>query len=224
MVHRVAIYYTPPAEDPLVLAAAHWLGRDAFGSTVDPQYDHRAAVDAPRRYGFHATIKAPFRLAPGTSLEAIDEALARFSAAAVPVAVGPLKVARMGSFLAIVEATPSPALQLFAARVVEYFDRHRAPLSRNELADRRAVGLSAAEDDNLVAWGYPYTHDSFRFHMTLTGSLPEADLAAIEPELCHRFMDLARRTTTIDGLALFVEPTPGADFHVHARYPLGGRR
>jgi hypothetical protein len=222
MVHRVAVYYTPAADDPLVEAASSWLGRDAFGRSVDPQYDHAAAVDAPRRYGFHATIKAPFRLAPGSVLGDIDRALAEFCAAEVPVGIGPLQIVRLGSFMALVEATPEPALQLLAARVVESFDRHRAPCSETELADRRAAGLTAAEEASLVGWGYPFTHDAFRFHMSLTGSLPEADLDAVEPELRRRFASLVGHPMTIDGLALFVEPTAAADFKVHARYPLGG--
>ena len=51
---RYAIYYTPPPETALARFGAAWFARDAPG------------LDAPRRYGFHGTLKVPFRLAAGT--------------------------------------------------------------------------------------------------------------------------------------------------------------
>ncbi len=69
---RYAIYFTPPKDSPLTRLAASWLGRDPFtGASVPPPSVtgltpaeiafHTAAA---RRYGFHATLKAPFLLAP----------------------------------------------------------------------------------------------------------------------------------------------------------------
>ncbi len=74
---RYAIYFTPERDDPLTRVAANWLGRDPFTGAAAPAPAigrlspaeiafHTAAA---RRYGFHATLKAPFRLA-GTETEA----------------------------------------------------------------------------------------------------------------------------------------------------------
>src|SRR5690606_24575986 len=72
---RYAIYFTPERDHPLTRKAAQWLGRDAFGgetlppSSAAPLSAAEVAFQtaAARRYGFHATLKAPFRLAEGTS-------------------------------------------------------------------------------------------------------------------------------------------------------------
>ena len=77
---RYALYLAPPADSELWRFGSRVIGRDA-ASGVDisgfalegwSAPDWRAATQEPRRYGFHATLKAPFRLA-----EACDEAALR---------------------------------------------------------------------------------------------------------------------------------------------------
>lgn len=84
---RYAIYYTPAPEHPLTVAASAWRGRDAFagGPATAPAGHVAAATDTvrvaltePRRYGFHATLKAPFRLKEGTTVEELEQVLRRF--------------------------------------------------------------------------------------------------------------------------------------------------
>ena len=69
MSERYAIYFTPDRRHPLCSKAAEWLGRDPTGEPVAPTAIAgigRGELDAnsisARRYGFHATIKAPMRL------------------------------------------------------------------------------------------------------------------------------------------------------------------
>ena len=69
---RHAIYFAPPAGSPLAEFGADWLGWDpATGRGRDgfdlPGLPRRRAelVATPARYGFHATLKAPFRLGRG---------------------------------------------------------------------------------------------------------------------------------------------------------------
>src|SRR5262245_58230485 len=82
----------------------------------------------PQRYGFHATLVAPFRL--GNSSEAeLTKAVAAFAAGHAPVAIGRLTTARIGSFVALVPAEPNEAVSEFAAACVEAFDHFRAPLT-----------------------------------------------------------------------------------------------
>ena len=71
---RCAIYFVPPPDDPLTAAAAQWLRRDGYtGAGVASEIeglterDHAFLTALPRRYGFHATLKSPFRLADGAS-------------------------------------------------------------------------------------------------------------------------------------------------------------
>ena len=77
---RYAIYFTPGQDDPLARIAAGWLGRNPFTDTV-PQAPVVTALSpaeiayhtaSARRYGFHATLKAPFVLAEGKTEAELD--------------------------------------------------------------------------------------------------------------------------------------------------------
>ncbi|NJM34592.1 MAG: hypothetical protein HC850_07635 [Rhodomicrobium sp.] len=54
-----------------------WGERSSYG--LDADLAERAAA-SPRRYGLHATIKAPFRLAEGTREDELADALDAFGA------------------------------------------------------------------------------------------------------------------------------------------------
>ena len=61
---RYAVYLTPPDGSGLLRAAEAWLGRSAYGRPTGPPAAPDAAMaSVPARYGFHATMRAPFRLA-----------------------------------------------------------------------------------------------------------------------------------------------------------------
>ena len=225
---RVAIYYTPRADHPLTRAAALWLGRDAFTGQPMPTppadpIDVGTITEEPRRYGFHATMKAPFRLPRDRSLAELDRVLAEFCAAAAPIDAMKLQVERLGAFFALTPASSSSAVDGLAASVVERFEPFRAPLEPDELVRRTAAGLNAAQQRNLEHWGYPYVFDEFRFHMTLTGPIVPPQREAVLGVLQDRFGALLDDPIAIDALALFVQDGSGADFRVHARHPLQGR-
>jgi len=226
---RAAIYYSPAAEHPVTRLAAEWLGRDAYsGAATAPARvfgvaeDERERITAePRRYGFHATLKAPFALADGSSLDELGVALADFAAGHPGAKLGRLEVAALGGFLALVPAAPAPEAEELAAELVRRFDRFRAPLSAFNLERRRAAGLTPAEDAHLVRWGYPYVFELFRFHMTLTGQLQEPQRWRVMKALQERFNPLLEAPLKIDALTLFVEREPGAPFVVHRRFQFG---
>ena len=221
--HRVAIYATPAADAPLARAAAEWLGRDPFRDAPtrapDPAVD--PFVAEPARYGFHATIKAPFRLADGRTIAEMDAALEAFAASRPIVAVGALQLQRIGAFFALVPAAPEPALAELEEATVRAFEPFRAPLGQDEIARRRPESLTARQRDHLLAFGYPHVFDEFRFHMTLTGRVPDKDLERVEALLRARFASFLGRPLRVDGLALFVEPEPGAPFRVRALHAFG---
>lgn len=226
---RYALYFTPPASDALTLSAQRWLGRNAFtGAGLEqPAVDGfepatLAAFTAdPRRYGFHATLKAPFSLAEGCSEAELVAEIARFVAECAPFDIPDMVIGRLGSFFAYVPAAECAPLQSFAAEVVRRFERFRAPLSSADIARRRPDELTASERRNLVQWGYPYVFDEFRFHMTLTGRVAADRQAEVEAALLRHFADFQGRSLTISGLALFRERSRGADFTVHSLFPLG---
>lgn len=225
---RYAIYFSPTADEPLSRAAATWLGRDAFTGELYPRTaEHDLTVEEldeltadPRRYGFHATLKAPFHLADGESEADLLAALAAFAEETAPFDIPSVAVEQIGPFFALVPQTPHQPLQQFAARVVESFEPFRAPLSETDIQRRKPDSLPPQKRENLMRWGYPYVFDEFRFHMTLTGPVPEARAPGMARLLGDRFADFVGRPLWIDGLALFVEPERGAPFLVHSRLPL----
>jgi putative phosphonate metabolism protein len=226
---RYAIYFTPDRDHPLTRLAASWLGRDAFsGAPLEPpSVDGLSAAEiafhaAPaRRYGFHATLKAPFELAPGLTEAQLIAAVDAFAGGRAPVALPKLKLARLDSFFALVPSIRSEELDAFAADVVREFDRFRAPLSETEIERRNPDRLSAPEFANLTRWGYPYVMESFRFHMTLTGRVAADQQARIADTLEALFGPLIATPVALDSVSLFAEPEAGAPFTVLSHRHLG---
>lgn len=218
---RYAIYFSPAKDHPLTETASRWLGRNAFSGTLhDDHHDYADLTEEPRRYGFHATLKAPFELAEKYSeaelLAAVENFAANQSAFEIPRVV----VGALGPFFALVPDRIYQPLQDFAAEVVDHFDRFRAPLSETDIARRRPQMLTESQRQNLSLWGYPHVMDDFRFHMTLTGRIDENEQPAIKEVLSTRFAEFTDRPLAISGLALFIEETRGAPFTVHSWHPL----
>ncbi|MHA6646145.1 DUF1045 domain-containing protein [Mesorhizobium sp. A623] len=219
---RAAIYFTPSPDAPLTKAAALWLGRDAYVQAPprapDPAID--AMVGEPARYGFHATLKAPFRLTEGTNLAMLNDALTAFVAQQESFVLPPLTLSRIGNFFALVPGEPCPPLALLERAALHAFEPFRAPLSEAETARRRPDLLTDRQRRHLGDWGYPYVLDEFRFHMTLTGEIASQDAAGIEARLREQFADFIDAPLTFDGLAIFAEDEAGVPFGIHAWHPL----
>lgn len=219
---RYAIYFSPAKDHPLTEAASRWLGRDAFSGTLHDDHSAFADVTAePRRYGFHATLKAPFELSEKYSeadlLSAFDDFAANQSAFDIPRVV----VDALGPFFALVPDRTYQPLQDFAAEIVDHFDRFRAPLSESDIARRRPQSLTESQRQNLSLWGYPYVMDDFRFHMTLTGRVNDSEATGLRDILTSEFSEFTDRPLSVSGIALFAEETRGAPFAVHRWLPLG---
>ena len=234
MTARFAIYAAPgsgPAADDVSAAlrekAERWIGRSVTGNPVTPGVPpgwSRAAVDAitvdARRYGFHATLKAPFRLAGGRTPEELDAAVARFAAGHAGVVVPRLSLARLGGFFALVPGAVAAELHALADEVVTSFDRFRAPATEAELARRNQAALTPRQRELLEAWGYQYVLDEFRFHLTLTDRIPAGRQPGVERALSDWFAGSLGAAVPVDVLALFTEAEPGAPFVLHAVHPL----
>ncbi len=220
MPERFAIYHAPGAEDPLWARANEWLGRDPLsGAGLDgaiPGLSREALARrtvSARRYGFHATIKAPMALAAGRTREELEEMLAGFAAASVPVAIGRLRLALIDGFLALVPADQPDELTAFAGAVVEAFDGFRAPASEADRARRIANGnLTPRQVELMDRYGYPYVFEQFQMHMTLTDRLPEGERALYMEAAAAHFGPLVERDMVLDRLVLFHEPEAGAPF------------
>ncbi len=226
---RYAIYFTPPPGDRLSAAAARWLGRDAFtGMAVerpdvaDLSREELAYFTASaRRYGFHATLKAPFELATGETEKSLLTAFQAFAEAVDPVVLPAVQLSQIDRFFALTAADRSEPLDSLASDIVVAFDRFRAPMSEADLARRNPGKLRPAELKYLQQWGYPYVFDTFRFHMTLSGQVPAADSVRVRAAIETHFGPLLDEPLVVGSIALFVEPEPGAPFTVLAHRALG---
>lgn len=224
MTRRYALYWLPPPGSGQAAFGNAVLGYDnAAGAPVPhPQAlgDLAAVTAGARVYGFHATLKAPMRLTPGAEEADLVAAARDLAAGHPPVALGPLAVAALGPFLALVPAAPPPELGLLAAECVAALDPWRAPLSESERAKRRPERLDPRGRTLLARWGYPYVFEAFRFHMTLTDALPDPDRAAWLRRLTDAYAATGPEPAVIDALSVLVQD--GAEpFRLLARLPFG---
>lgn len=226
---RYAIYFTPPKDAALTRAAVRWLGRDAFTGepfAAVPLGDLTAAelafhTASARRYGFHATLKAPFALAAGQTEAKLVKALDDFAAEVEPVRLAALVARQISGFYALVPEQRSAALDRFAGEIVERFDRFRAPLAERDIARRNPGSLRPEEIKNLHQWGYPYVFDAFRFHMTLTGRVAGTEAERLGAAIDEHFRPFLGASLEIASIALFVESEPGAPFRVRSFHRIG---
>lgn len=222
---RHGVYWVPGGA--LGAWGASWLGWDLGrgAEVVQPEVPGlpRPLADLtaePRRYGLHATLKPPFRLAEGTEEAALSGALARLAAGLGPVRLR-LRLARQGRFLALVPEGGEDGPRRVADAAVAALDGFRAPATHAELARRRAGGLSGTQEANLVRWGYPFVMDEFRLHVTLTGPLATWEAEAAERALAPLLAPVVAEPQRLDALAHVAEGEDGR-FRLVARHPLRG--
>jgi putative phosphonate metabolism protein len=221
---RYAIYFVPAPDSALYRLGSALIGYDAYsGADMTPPgdaglpADWAALTEEPRRYGFHATLKAPFRLAPGGDEAGLRGAVQRIAAEQPDIpSIRPV-VRSIGGFVAIVPDVRVPALDRLAADCVTRLDRFRAPLTAGDRARRLASIVGERERENLEQWGYPYVFGEYRFHMTLTGRLPDER----RPAVIERMAALVKQhhgdaPLAIDHIVLLRQDVPDARFRVLA--------
>lgn len=229
MTVRCAIYFAPDPSDPLGRVGNAWLGRNpATGDgCAQPILDGiapsrlREMTASPRRYGLHATLKAPFELAQGRTIAQLDAAISEFAGSCDPIPNLALKVSELDDFLALTLSQESRAVRNLAADCVRSFDPFRAPLRDEDLRRRRQAQLSNLEDAFLLRWGYPYVMEAFRFHITLTGRLPDVERDNVKEHLCRIFAPAVDGCLAVDAIALFLQEDRDRPFHMVRRYTLG---
>ncbi len=217
--YRVAVYYGPETEDPLWQAGCAWLGRDPETGTALPQPDLPglpADTADPRRYGFHATLKAPFT--PRLGFAKFLEDAAAFAARQKAFALPTLAVTPLHGFLALCPTAPSPALQSLADACVAALDAHRLPEDAAAQA-RRAAGRNAKQAGYIARWGYPLVFEEFRFHMTLTGKMENNPYKTA----AEAYFALAlARPRIVKQIAIFTEDEKSAPFRLCRRLAFAG--
>ena len=176
---RYAIYFAPENGSTPDRIGSEILGRHASGPDEVTQLRlpgiaperFRKLTASPRHYGLHATLKPPFFLADQHDESALLENVGHIAAKMRAFALPGLELAELGSFFALTLTAPCPELEDLARICVTVPDHFRRPPSPDELARRRAKGLTPNQERLLTLWGYPYVLEEMRFHLTLTGSI-----------------------------------------------------
>lgn len=228
--YRYGVYFSPRPGTPWTLAGTQWLGRSVDG---DPDTEQRAptgwsaiefaALTAePRRYGWHGTLKAPFRLTATETEARLFDAVRNLAAGVRAFELPPMTVQRLGDFLALQPQSPCSKLQTLADACVTTLQPFAAPLNVAELSRHRRTDLSPRQEASLQSWGYPFVLDDFRFHMTLTGRLTAlvGDRFAELHEHARRHFAGLPQPLRVSALSIFVEPQAGASFQRAASFDL----
>ncbi|WP_040604851.1 DUF1045 domain-containing protein [Sagittula stellata] len=221
---RYAVYFMP-SEGALQTFGAGWLGWDAIAGAEVAQTALPATVPpieqitrAPRKYGFHGTLKPPFHLQG--SLPDLKEAVATLAQRTAPARAAGLALTRLGRWFALTPTGDISGIGRIAAACVTELDAFRTPPSVAELDRRRKAGLTDRQDHHLRKWGYPYVLDQFRFHLTLTGKVEKDILDAVEAAITDALPPLPEPFVMAD-ICLCGE-RPDGRFELIHRYALTG--
>lgn len=225
---RYAIYYAPQPDSELWQFGTALLGYDAYtaSSVAFPEDAQQNARDwqeltaDPRKYGFHATLKAPLSLACGKTEAELMAACASFAAKSRPIPVIRPMLGAISGFLAVIPADAAAPLEQLAADCVRDFDVFRAPLTAVDRERRNPARLTSRQCGYLDQWGYPYVMEEFRFHMTVTGRLDEARRGPILDMLRAKFAELRLETLPIDRIALFRQASKESRFGIIGSWQL----
>ena len=111
-VPRYAIYYAPSSDSALHRFGSTLLGYDAASGDdlpfpVGVMADWRDVTQDPRKYGFHATLKAPTALADGRNEAELLDACAAFAGRARRIPLIEPVVDAISGFIAVIPASRS---------------------------------------------------------------------------------------------------------------------
>jgi putative phosphonate metabolism protein len=219
---RYAIYYAAAPGSELDRFGANLLGYDAWSGedlpfpegVAERMPDWRDLTQDPRKYGFHATLKAPLALTENKTEAELVAACAAFADTPRTIPVIKPVVNSISGFIAVIPAQRSAELERLAGDCVSAFDVFRAPLTPEDRARRNPSRLTLRQCDYLDRWGYPYVMEEFRFHMTLTGRLDDTRRAAVVAMLRDRFATIGIERLAVDAIALFRQDNTNSRFRI----------
>ncbi|MCB1954347.1 MAG: DUF1045 domain-containing protein [Rhodocyclaceae bacterium] len=226
---RFALYWAPEAGTPLDRLGSTWLGRDARTGALlrQPMVPGvsssviREITASPRRYGLHATLRAPFRLAPGCDPARLERSIQSLASVQRPF-VTRLAVGELRDFVALLPLNGHGALTALERDCVEAMAGLAQAPGAEERARRLAGGLNDRQKALLEAHGYPFVLDEFRFHLSLCGRIQGALRERVGGWLAEALSAARVDEVEVAALGLFVEAAPGAPLRHVARFGFDG--
>jgi hypothetical protein len=215
---RYAVYFCPASNSTLGT-----FGHDWFATTHIPgiaEIRFQTLMSDVRRYGWHATLSAPFELAGHVDEDALHGKVADIAQSFTSFEL-PVRIDMLDGFLALRPSADETQINALAERCVRDLNPLRAPVSK-EAWERRASRLDDVERALFETFGYPYVLDRFRFHMTLSARATDDEERALRMYLQSKHA--GRTVACIDALTICREKEPGANFEPLARIALGQER
>ena len=179
---RVAIYFLPKKNSSLENFGKNLLGRDInkkrkISLTRRQKYfinrrftyfdELKDYCEKPAKYGFHATLKAPFRLKRNVKTKDFYDVISHIAAQHSRFKIKGLKIVYRKKFTFITSRKPNKLLINLENDLVKHLDTFRAELNKTEIKKRNPDSLTFKQNKYLKEWGYPFVLDQFKFHMTL---------------------------------------------------------
>ena len=179
---RVAIYFLPKKNSSLENFGKNLLGRDInkkkkISLTRRQKYfinrgftyfdELKDYCEEPAKYGFHATLKAPFRLKRNVKTKNFYDVISHIAAQHSRFKIKGLKIVYSKKFTFITSRKPNKLLINLENDLVKHLDTFRAELNKTEIKKRIPDSLTFKQNKYLKEWGYPFVFDQFKFHMTL---------------------------------------------------------
>ena len=227
---RCAIFYVPPKDSDLAVFGREFLGVDIeTGDSVEQATVKgleagklKNLTAQSKFYGFHGTLKPPFRLAPNASLENLLKATKIFAAGMSPIETPTLEIAVIGKFLALSPVASSVELENIASQCVRTLEAYRKRQTDKEMAQYRQSKLTVHQEQMLDNWGHPYVLEEFRFHMTLTDRIDDDDeRASIQDTLSKHIEPLLGKAIPISDITICTQPKTDTFMRVVERFPFG---
>ncbi|WP_233840467.1 DUF1045 domain-containing protein [Dyella sp. 2HG41-7] len=212
---RYAVYFCPAEGSALDVLGREWLSIEQLPAIEVERL--RALTINVRRYGWHATLCAPFALTESARYDDLRREVVDIAQRSRTIEV-PLQLDKLAGFLALRPSVEEQPIKALAERCVRQLNALRAP--NTEAAwRRRAPHLDGVELALFRQFGYPYVLDRFRFHMTVAAPADDGQERSIR-EWFAPFLakGLAAR---IEALTLCYEKAPDRPFEVIERIPLG---
>ena len=226
---RYAIYFAPAEESELERACSAILGRCASKGTalqqpaipgIEPSRLTELTA-SPSHYGLHATLKPPFFLAGSHDETELLESTAMIASKTRSFDLPGLELSVLGSFLALTLTASCQELENLARICVTALDHFRRPPRPEELARRRAKGLTANQERLLDLWGYPYVLEEMRFHLTLTGSIPDPEeRESVRATITPLLAPVLHTPVPVRDICVFRQEGQAEPFTVFRRFPL----
>jgi len=208
---RYAIYYAPLENSELDIFGKCWLGWDPYKGSQTNKSDFSKLPDfekfskfvvAPKQYGFHGTIKAPFRLKDGFTYNDLENQVGEISKQIHSFYLDQLIIKKLGNFIGLIP-TNNLKVNAVSNKFVKELDYLRDELSESEIKKRKPHKLTSNQKQLLFKWGYPYVFNEFKFHLTLTSKLNNVEIDDVFKSLQNILKQVNLNKISFNNICIF---------------------